>query len=257
MSRVLKYYQTQVDDANKVTVGVPPSKEVYGGAAEQKNSRATAKEDLRTVEEMFERARVGAELILNSATVRAGVILQEAREEAQETTQQITGDARDKGFAEGLKLGEAEGERLRREARDVLEDAHRRREEIVFSVEREVVELISKLVNKLLANTIEIHPGIVAMLVRGQLSNMNATGDVTIRVSPDDYDEVLASRDEIAAAVDTAVNIEIAKDVTFKKAECVLETPLGIVDISLESSYRMLKENLMYLYRIGELHEDH
>jgi len=57
--------------------------------------------------------------------------------------------------------------------------------------------------------------------------------------------------------VDASVNIEIAKDVTFKKAECILETPLGSVDISIESSYRMLKENLTYLFKMGELHADH
>jgi len=256
-SRVLKYYQAQVDDTNKVTISTRP--ELVSGVPdldEVPKPRKSANEDLRQVEEMFDKARRGADVILSSASENAAKMVEDAKEQAEEAARQIEKDALERGYAEGLKSGASEGERLRSEADAVLEDARRQRDEIIGSIERDVVELIAKLLNKLLVNTIEINPAIVAMLVRGQLGNMNATGDVTIRVSPEDYDEVLRQRDEIAGAVDTSVNIEITKDVTFKKAECILETPLGSVDISLESSYRMLKENLTYLFKMGELYED-
>ena len=259
MSRVLKHYLAQVDDANKVTISARTNL-TYAESDlrdEQPMGGVQAKEDLRQVEEMFDKARRGADMILSSASTNAVRIVEEAKTQAEEAAGQIERDAKERGYAEGLKDGEAEGERLKQEAAEVLEEAKARREEIIGSIERDIVELIAKLIDKLLANTIEINPDIVAKLVRGQLGGMNATGDVTIRVSPDDYDEVLSRRDEIAAVVDTSVNIEIAKDVTFKKSECILETPLGSVDISLESSYRMLKENLTYLFKMGELYEDH
>ena len=258
MSRVLKYYQAHVDDANKVTISsrTPSASDGSDLSDEQPAGNVQAKEDLRQVEEMFEKARRGADIILSSANSNAARIIEEAKTQAEKTARQIEKDTQEKGYSEGKQEGEAEGERLKQEAAAVLEDAKARREEIIGSIERDVVELIAKLLDKLLANTIEINPDIVAKLVRAQLGNMNATGDVTVRVSPDDYEEVQSRRDEISAAVDTSVNIEIAKDVTFKKSECILETPLGSVDISLESSYRMLKENLTYLFKMGELHED-
>ena len=256
MSRVLKYYQTQVDDSNKVTIGRAPDPGA-NAPSEAKAEREAAREDLSKVEKMFEKAKEGADVILSTASANAAALLEEARIQAEEDAKQIAQEAKDRGYAKGLKAGEEEGERLKAEAEEVLEEAHRRREEIIANVEGEVVELIAKLIDKLLANTIEINPDIVAKLVRGQLTNMHSTGDVTIRVSPDDYEDVLKHKDEIASAVDASVNIEIAKDVTFKKAECILETPLGSVDISIESSYRMLKENLTYLFKMGELHADH
>jgi len=249
-----------VNDTNKVKIGErsgQQSNEPAALAQEINRANGSAAEDLRKVEEMFERAQLSADVILNSANSKASRIIAEAKVHADSLAQEIKGEAYERGYAEGRDKGTKEGERLKCEAEAVLEEARRRREEIVGSVERDVVELIAKLLDKLLVNTIEINPGIVAMLVRGHLSNMNVTGNVILRVSPDDYDEVIGRRDEIAAAVDSSVTIEIAKDVTFKKAECVLETPLGSMDISLESSCKMVKDNLTYLFKMGELYGDH
>jgi flagellar assembly protein FliH len=254
---VLKYYQAQVDDANKVTVSTKT--DINTGETFHKEERSRSgitQDEMSKVEEMFERAQRGAQSIVEAAHRSAARIVDEAHQQAETIAEKLEKEATDRGFAEGHKKGSADGQRLLAEAEAVLEDAKQHRQEIIPSVEGEVVELIAKLLSKLLANTIEINPQVVTMLVRGQLLNMNATGNVTIRVSPEDYDEVVSRREEIASAVDASVKIEIVKDVTFKKAECILETPLGSVDISLESSYRTLRENLMYLFKMGELHDE-
>jgi len=255
---VLKHYSAQVDDSNKVVISARQKSQ--SGEPEVQDARVVereaARDDLQKVEEMFDKARRGADAMLSSARSNAAKIITDAEANAEKAARKLEEDAHERGYSEGMQQGSAEGERLKREAEAVLKSAQKQREEIVGSIERDVVELITKLLDKLLANTIEINPGIVAMLVRGQLGNMHATGDVTIRVSLEDYDEVVSRRDEIAAAAESSVNIEIIKDVTFKKAECILETPLGSVDISLESSFRMLKESMIYLFKMGELYAD-
>ena len=263
MPRVLKSHQYLVDEKRRQVVRLGDEADGADGQGQnhryddegRRLNRETLVEVEEFVDSMMDKARRGAEIIIEKASSKASAILAEAQNEAEGQYERVEREAYEKGFAQGVAEGKAEGTRLHQEADKALEEAKRRRQEIIDSVERELVELIAKLMNKLLANTLEIHPGIITVLAKSALSGLHTAGDVVLHISPEDYEDVTAKVDEIQAVVDASCKLEFFKDTSLKAGECIIGTAYGTVDVSLDQAYRSLVEDLHYLYKSGELVE--
>jgi len=51
----------------------------------------------------------------------------------------------------------------------------------------------------------------------------------------------------LLAAVEGGAEVEIVKDLSLGKAECIIETPYGSVDCSLEGQIEQMRESLMMI----------
>jgi flagellar assembly protein FliH len=206
-----------------------------------------------------EAAESAAERILSTAQRQADEILRQAHanansqqdaiiKKAEAEAINITTEAWDKAYADGMAIATVEGDTIKAEAAGILEAAKAERKAMQDGLEPEMVALIITIIEKLLGDIVDISPGVVINLIKQGLSDTSlSSGTVKIYISDTDYDNVKAREAEIAKLTDGSVTIEIAKDTSLNPTDCVIETPFGDIDVSLDGQLSAVKASLKYI----------
>lgn len=250
-NRVLKAGTVAVDTDNKVIIGdeVQIEEDLQDDTVEEKPVTSTI--DIAKIEAKAKRiitqANDQAELILADARTAAISERDSVIKKAESDATRITAEARDAGYQEGINSAVKEGETIKAQANKVLDDAHAERNEMLETLEPELVQLIMEICDKLLGTATYFNPAIIVNLIKQGLEGATISGDVKIYVSTHDYEAAMQNKDEILALTDGSVKLEIVKDLSLNPADCVIETPFGSIDASLGQQFEALTENLAYI----------
>ena len=251
LPRILKSSTFTVDDENKVLIDImPPHEEILLEADETEALGEDVPEEPKgpTPEEILVKAKNEAEAIVRDAEAQAEALRLEAEKTAAELAEKQAAESRKTGHAEGYAEGVAEAQVLKENAQRVLDEAYAERQRILEGAEGDVLALIDKVVRKLLADTKRVHPQVILTLIREGLVDAPGVGNITIRISQDDYSMVAAKKDEIAKRLDGSTAFEIVKDLSLNPSDCIIETPYGNIDCSLDRQMQDLIENLYYIH---------
>jgi len=200
-----------------------------------------------TAAQIIAAARAEAEQILTDAQAE-GIAEQAAlRLAAQSEIAVLLEQAKADGYAEGMTAATREGDEIRAQARAILADAEAERIARMEALEPEMVNLLLGIADKLIGNAVALNPQVILSLVRMGMQSATITGEVKIYVSADDYATVIASKDELTALIDGSVTLDIVKDPSLSAMDCMIETPFGNVDASLNQQFETLKQNITYL----------
>lgn len=249
MPKILKSSNIVIDSDNKISIAVTdPSVFLQRVKIEHEDQLVDSDEPVEDIaEDILQRAHIEAEMIRNKASLDAQTIIDDAKEHADEVAQEIYESNRTKGYEEGFANGQAEADKLIHQAKQILDDATREREAMLNTAEPELIELVTKIVKKLLFIEADINPQIILNLIKRGIAGATLTGNVIVHVSPDDYDTVMQNKDIILADMDTMSKLEIVNDLSLNKSDCVIETTYGNIDSSLEQQFNLLKKDLLYI----------
>jgi len=200
-------------------------------------------------ERIMERARTAAEGILSQAHGEAEGIRDAARAEMAKEREQTLAAAQTEGYDAGHAKGVAEAEAIKDQARAELASTLKAREDAIAALEPEMVELLGKIAGKLLGTAARINPQVVLHLVREGLAASAFTGNMSLRVSRDDYEYVAEHKDDLMEIIEGGASLEIIRDLNLAAGDCVIETEFGVIDASLNMQLEEVKENLAYLLR--------
>ncbi|MCL2235348.1 MAG: FliH/SctL family protein [Defluviitaleaceae bacterium] len=259
--KIIKSHAVTVDTENQQSIG-NSSDEVLAAAV----TSAESVVDISVVEESpvlpdvdLEQTRERAQDIINNANRNASEILAAARADADRMIEDETAklalerertieEAREIGRTEGHAQGYADGQA---KAQGIVDDAEalrlqteQEREDALARFEGEIVKLISDVLDKIGDGKINANPDLILSLIRQGLGQSNFTGDVTLRVSAEDYDHVIANKADILTQIEGGANLEIIKDHSLGAADCLIETPFGVVDSSLGMQLEEVKRDL-------------
>lgn len=260
MSKIYKAWTVSVDRENVVPINpqeVPPPVETL--SVPQTDVTVEAETKAANVQE---KARANARDIVDHATKEAGTILTKAREEAMRLVEEaqfsieqertaVLLEAEKRGYQEGLEKGNTEADTIIGKANDYKSVTETEREAAITRLEPELVELIIRIVKKLISDTAKVNPQVVLHLIRQGLQQTSFTGDITLRVSKDDYDDVIAHKDDLLKSVEAGTNLKFMKDAALSAGDCLIETPFGIIDSSLDMQFEEVKDSLRLI-----LHEE-
>jgi len=196
-------------------------------------------------------ARDEAEAILNDARAEARRITDNAARETEKLRAEALENARGQGYNEGFNKGVSDWDAVKRDAEQLLFETYAEREEIMKNMEPRMVNLISKILEKLLGNYVKINPQIILKLIHEGLSAVVGSEGVKLRVSPDDYSLVSGRFDEIKEFAGSN-SVELVKDASLKPMDCVIETAYGNIDSSLDQQFESLKADLYYTLNNAE-----
>jgi flagellar assembly protein FliH len=246
-----------IDQENRVVLDIvtpPPEAIIPGtGNAEADENMATGGSEHHKVsaEEqskfLVSQAKAQGEQIVQDAIIEGSNKRAEIIKKAEAEAIQIHADAQDKGYSDGMNACTEQANAIRAEAQQVLESAYAERKALEESLEPEMVSLVIDVIEKLIGDTIKLNPAAVVNLIKQGLSASTITGDVIVYVSPQDFEQVQANKEELLAMADGSVKLEIVKDLSLNPTDCVIETPFGNVDSSLGQQYENLKSDLMYI----------
>lgn len=200
-----------------------------------------------TDEEKISEAELKANEIIESAQMEASQIILNANSEADTIRQNTFEESKDEGYKAGYDEAMAEVEALKNEALAIKQSAVDEKQELIDGVEPELINLVINVLDKIFKKSVDINPQIIIALIKEGISNATVTGDLFVHVSSDDYDTVVSNKKDILALTDGNTNIEIIKDLSLNKGDCIIETPFGNIDCSLERQFQGLKQGLYYI----------
>ena len=185
-------------------------------------------------------------------------ILQQARRESEAQCLQLLDKtraeadklrekARQDGHTQGLLAGEQDAEKLRAEARAVLEDAHRQKEEILTGAEPEIIRIAVSLAEKLINYQLTVDAELIISLISGCLESLPSGEEVTIRVSPRDEAVCREKAEFIRSELKKGASLRIIADEDLKPGSCRIETEESEVTFILTRELQALTGKLLQL----------
>lgn len=110
-------------------------------------------------------------------------------------------------------------------------------------LEPKVLHLVKQLVDKLVG-VASLNQDTIMHLIRSGLEEVEIHGDITIKVSPEDLEEVVDHKASITDTLSDKFQVEILKDPKLERNECVIETNMGTIDCSLGVQMQGLMKEL-------------
>ncbi|MCL2352569.1 MAG: FliH/SctL family protein [Firmicutes bacterium] len=198
-------------------------------------------------EALIQKAKAEAGDIIKRAQLGAQAIISEAEAKAKTERERVYEQSKTEGYQAGYQKGLSETEEIRKSAKAELDGAVEEKNRLIGQAEGEIVDMIVRISEKFVGNAAAINPGVVQNLVRQGFSGVSAPGDVTVRVSPADYQGVAANRELVIPPEVSASKVEFRSDEAMRQGECVIETVLGDIDCGLGQQFEGLRNDLYYI----------
>jgi flagellar assembly protein FliH len=201
-----------------------------------------------------------AETIINTAKEQAAIILADAQKSAEEIKSKAYDEAYKLGHEEGFNQGQEDGicqgkaialeqvktniEESVRRAQQLIQAADDEATRMIAAAERQIIDLALVVTRKILRREIEDNPVITLPIVKAALDKVKDQDEITIRVSPLSYDFVLLGKQELQTTLLRECSLTIIADENLNEGDCIIETPYGTIDATIDSQLENLISSL-------------
>lgn len=268
MSKIIKASYVEIDDTNIFNVDNSIDINTIGL---YENNDETSKEEIRDLEsedydinleklreeiksEVIELAREQSDIIIKNARNEASKIIEEAKYEQEQINLKISEiydenfqKGYEDGYSEGIAKAELESTSMKNEAKNILLNASRERQEMIDKFEPEIVQFIIDTTKNILTNSFEFNPEIIILLIRKGLFNIKELKNLKIYISNENYNTVVENKEKILKVDFDKNNIEIIKDNSLEKTDCIIETEIGNIKCGVDDQFSSIKEALHYI----------
>lgn len=172
-------------------------------------------------------------IFLRKAEQEAELILQTARNDAKRLREEARKQGYDVGYTEGMESARDEVTTQRNALSKKAKEMDAAYEEMIREAEPLMAGVISDLVDNMVGHY-ATNQEVILFLIRLALSEISTYGNFIIKVSPADFEYVLARKEELDREVSDKITFEIAKDSGLAPMDCLIETAYGSVDASLK-----------------------
>ena len=198
--------------------------------------------------EMVKAAKAEAEDIVARAHEEVDRLRAETYEEVEKIKNQAREEGYQKGYQEGMDIANGECIEKKAELEKKIQESIVRMQEgeeiLIRTTEHKMVDLLCQLIPSITGVAIENQKDVLLYMINVAMRDLDNSRHFVIKVSGDDYEEVLARKEEIYGAMNPNIDLEIFEDVKLLPMQCLIETDNGIVDISLDVQLDNLKKAL-------------
>jgi len=199
---------------------------------------------IQEAEAMLKEAKRQSDLLIQNTAVQSKVLYEDMKQKGHKEGHQ---EGLQQGKAEGYEQGMLEAQHLIEEAEAICHQALQEKERLFQDAEPVMVELSLMIAQKILKETVKVNPLYILELLKVGVDAISATKDIKIQVSEDDFQTVMNHKEELLKVSDEIQHIEISKNVSLTKAQCIIETAFGSIDCSLDTQLEGIKKELSRL----------
>lgn len=210
-----------------------------------------------------------ARAVLDRARAQAEQIVQGARNEELHIRQEAQRRGTEVGLSKGYEKGYADGESAGREAGQrsahdaamrrydeqcaglvanfsrLVDEFDSRKEELLVSTERSLLEFSVKLASKLTFAVGALHRDAALANVDRAVRLVGLSTDLTVRVHPDDLTAIDAFAKDVLAHAEKSKAVKIVADDSFAPGGCKLQTDVVEIDATLETQVNEIVDILL------------
>ncbi len=196
-------------------------------------------------EQVLARADEKARSIVAQAEAQAG----EMQENARLKVEMIEENAREQGLKEGRKEGYEQGfaeiRRLSNQLHYMISGVLQRREEIIASLESDLIDLTLLIARKVVKVLSENQKDIVIYNTLEALKKLRCRGSVTLRVHPEDMDVSQEYKEHFIREVENLEGVHVAEDHMVPRGGCIVESDFGEIDARISSQLREVEDKIL------------
>ena len=179
-------------------------------------------------------ARQQAEKVLAQADAEADMRRQAALVAAEEERQ--AGYTR--GLEEGRQAAMAQMTEVMVKARDDAADVRLQSKDAAIPLARKMAE-------KIVGSALKLHPQLIADIAAQALAaSKPRSGQVTLRVNPDDLPLLEREHPKLVSRLSSAVDLRLVADDKIGVGGCIIETPVARLDARLDAQLEALERAL-------------
>jgi flagellar assembly protein FliH len=171
---------------------------------------------------------------------------------AEEKMVLLEKEAYEKGFAQGEKdgfeLGETKANKVTENIENLLDDMTRLKSRLVKRYEKDILETIFAIAKKVIHTHMQMEETAVRDTILEALKLTTEKRDIILKINPEDFEFVEKLRPELFSRHMNVKSIAITSDPTITRGGCLLETPSGDVDASIETQLDSLHQSLKDAY---------
>ncbi len=258
MSRIIKYNQVKINEekivgfeSGKVIEDKQTSEEKLKIENEITNLILKKNEILKEIKSIKEDAINEKNNIIINAQKEYENIINSANEIAKTEFEKYKQEGYQKGYEEGVKQGHQksidEYKSEIDEAIDIKNNVIKWKKDQVNEVERDIIDLVIKSVDKIIKLKLDENDEIILNLIKEALNKLTFTEKLIVRVNADDFEKVDSSRDKILAMAGHIDDIKIKIDKSLQKGDLIIDTNAGSVNPSIKSQFEIIKEQFLNL----------
>lgn len=209
------------------------------------------KEENSIPSELVEEARLEAEQIRQQVKNETDDLYAELRR-SRESWEQEKGILVSAANEEGYKAGWEEGQRqgyleyqgLLKDAQKIIQAAKHDHHAYLETSEKTILDLSIHIAKKILGTKIEENGDYFISLVKKAVKEVKEFQDVQIHVHPTHYESLLEKKDELLAVFAHDTNLFIYPDSDLLEGSCLIESPYGRIDASIDTQLSEIKQKL-------------
>jgi flagellar assembly protein FliH len=159
-------------------------------------------------------------------------------QQAQERIALLEQEAYEKGFEQGERdgrdLGEKKAGKLLNHFENLLLELANMKKALLEQYEKEILELVFAIAKKIIHQKIENEEHVIEHSVMRALTMATDKSQVDLRINPDDLETIERLKPELVVRFNEIKSIVVTSDPSVTRGGCLVETPYGDVDASIE-----------------------
>jgi flagellar assembly protein FliH len=179
-------------------------------------------------------------VILDEAKEEAKQIIEQAKKEAEKIKSDAYSIAQKKGYEDGTNQALKELTKKKTELDFMAAKLQQEFDEKLYSLEPQMAEIIAALVEKMTGIIVQDKQDVILYLIDKAIKNLDKSDEYTIKVSKEDYEYVSSRKSLLLEAIGREVPLYIVEDAGLSQNQCFIETPIRVIDCSLDVQLKNL-----------------
>ena len=230
-------------------IGIKPLRfahENTGQDQEQEETIIDIQKQQAQAEEELKQTRDKADQLLADAKNR----IETEQEQWKEEKAKWIEEAKQQGYQDGFQLGKEESvteyKTLLDQASSIVELAEQEGKAILAQSEPKILRLGLVTASKIIHQEIGKSDAYID-IVRNVLREVQEQPLIRIKSHPTDYEKLQKYKEELRLIIDTKAELTFYPDESLTEGACVVETPFGKIDASVDSQLETLRHSLFDL----------
>lgn len=237
---------SRVQIAKTREIGLRSVKKIHEAySTEDANQKETAESSINELKTEIEELKQQKQYLMEQTKKDI-----ETDKKAWETEKQTYIEAAEKeGYDAGFKSGETA---VLDEYKGLIDQANKivQQTEVDYHKEMErneeaVVQLAIHSAERIIHDTLDNQPDAFLNIVKGVLQELKESGRITIYLNPDNYQLVVAQKEELTELFEETKKISIYADKSFDEKSCIIEHPYGQIDASVDTQLEQIRSVLL------------
>ncbi|MDC3416396.1 flagellar assembly protein FliH [Aquibacillus salsiterrae] len=245
-------FKTTNDDFSSRVIGIKPIyKKENGEKQEQTNPKAEelkkVEENLRQVQRQLESTKLEINQTVTKAKQQREMEKKQWEKEKEQYKEEAYREGYDAGFEIGKQNGYTEYEHLISEAQEVIRVAKADAAKRVIDSEATILEFGLTIASKILMIEITEKDTFLS-LVKEVIREVKDQPTIALYVNVEDYQQVIVNKEDIVSA-DSKADLSIYPDNSLSRGSCIVESPFGKIDASIDSQLEEVRSHLLEMHR--------